>query len=60
MQPDGQWKQIASETTVGYKRIIPLNGNTGNSYGSGYKVRGVRVKITDSRACPLLHTLSVF
>ena len=57
------WTRRASNiqtTTVGYKRIIPLNGNTGNSYGSGYKVRGVRVKITDSRACPLLHTLSVF
>ena len=61
---DGKtWTRRASNiqtTTVGYKRIIPLNGNTGNSYGSGYKVRGVRVKITDSRACPLLHTLSVF
>ena len=57
------WTRRASNiqtTTVGYKRIIPLNGNTGNSYGNGYKVRGVRVKITDSRACPLLHTLSVF
>ena len=57
------WTQRASgiqTTTVGYKRIIPLNGNTGNSYGNGYKVRGLRVKITDSRACPLLHTLSVF
>ena len=47
-------------TTIGYKRIIPLNGSTSESYGSGYKVRGLRVKITDSRACPLLHTLSVY
>jgi len=47
-------------TTVGYKRIIPLNGSTSNSYGSGYSATGVRINITDSRACPLLHTISVF
>ena len=47
-------------TTVGYKRIVPLNGNTSNSYGDGFNVRGLRIRITDSRACPLLHTLSVF
>ena len=23
-QPDGSWKQIASETTIGYKRIVPV------------------------------------
>ena len=58
------WTRRASNiqtTTVGYKRIIPLNGNTAKSYDeNGFRVRGVRVKITDSRACPLLHTLSVF
>ena len=46
-------------TTVGYKRIVPLNGSTSN-YGSGFSVKGVRVTITDSKACPLLHTVSVF
>ena len=57
------WTQRASNiqtTTIGYKRIIPLNGNTSASYDAGFKVRGLRVRITDSRACPLLHTLSVF
>ncbi|MBP3227710.1 MAG: alpha-L-fucosidase [Bacteroidaceae bacterium] len=57
------WTQRASNiqtTTVGYKRIIPLNGSTSASYGAGYQVRGLRIRITDSRACPLLHTLSVF
>lgn len=57
------WTRRASNiqtTTVGYKRIIPLNGDTGKYDVNGFKVRGVRVKITDSRACPLLHTLSVF
>lgn len=47
-------------TTVGYKRIIPLNGSTSASYGSGYKAKYLRVTITDSKACPLLHTISVF
>lgn len=47
-------------TTIGYKRIIPLNGSTSASYDAGFNVRGLRVRITDSRACPLLHTLSVF
>ncbi|MBR6445382.1 MAG: discoidin domain-containing protein, partial [Prevotella sp.] len=57
------WTQRASNiqtTTVGYKRIIPLNGKTDSSYGTGFKARAIRIKITDSRACPLLHTLSVF
>ena len=47
------------QTTVGYKRIIPLNGSTSN-YGSALSVKGVRVTIEDSKACPLLHTLSVY
>ena len=47
-------------TTVGYKRIIPLNGSTSSSYGSGYQAKYVRVTITDSRACPTLHTLAVY
>lgn len=47
-------------TTVGYKRIIPLNGSTQNSYGTGYKAKIVRITITDSKACPLLHTVSIY
>lgn len=46
-------------TTVGYKRIIPLNGST-SSYDAGIRAQYVRVKITDSKACPTLHTLSIF
>lgn len=48
------------QTTVGYKRIIPLNGSTSASYGSGYTCKALRINITASRACPLLHTLSVY
>ena len=47
-------------TTVGYKRIIPLNGSTSNSYGNGYKAKQLRITILDSRACPLLSNLSVY
>lgn len=47
-------------TTIGYKRIIPLNGNTGSSYDAGKQAKYVRVKITDSKACPTLHTLAVY
>ena len=47
-------------TTIGYKRIIPLNGSTSSSYGTGYNVKAVRITINDSKACPLIHTLSVY
>lgn len=47
-------------TTVGYKRIIPLNGSVSNSYDNGYTAKYVRVSITASRSCPTLHTLSIY
>lgn len=47
-------------TTVGYKRIIPLNGSTVSSYGDGYTVKGVRIVIEDSKACPLISKVSVY
>lgn len=47
-------------TTVGYKRIIPLNGSTSASYDGGIAARYLRINILDSKACPLLHTLSVY
>ena len=47
-------------TTIGYKRIVPLNGSTAASYDAGYTVKALRINITDSRACPLLHTISVY
>lgn len=48
------------QTTIGYKRIIPLNGSTSSSYDAGTVAKAVRITITDSRACPLIHTLSVY
>lgn len=46
-------------TTVGYKRIIPMSGNT-QVYGDGVNAKYVRITISDAKACPLLHTISVY
>ena len=57
------WQELCpalETTTVGYKRIIPLNGSTSDSYGDGYQAKKLRISILDSRACPLLSNLSVY
>jgi alpha-L-fucosidase len=57
------WKELCPSletTTVGYKRIIPLNGKTSESFGNGYNAKQLRITILDSRACPLLSNLSVY
>ncbi len=46
-------------TTIGYKRIIPLNGST-TTYGKGYDIKALRIHIKDAKACPTLHTVNVF
>lgn len=47
-------------TTIGYKRIIPLNGSTSASYGTSVRAKYLRITIEDSKACPLLHTISIY
>ena len=47
-------------TTIGYKRIIPLNGSTSASYDNGYSAKYLRITIESSKACPTLHTVSIF
>ena len=62
-QDGSEWTELCPvmpTTTVGYKRIIPLNGKTAESYGNGYKAKQLRVTILDSRACPLLSNLNVY
>lgn len=49
-----------TQTTIGYKRIIPLCGSTQNSYAKGIDARYIKINITDSKACPLLHTVSIY
>ncbi|MBQ5971273.1 MAG: alpha-L-fucosidase [Prevotella sp.] len=56
------WRTASSSeamTTIGYKRIIPLNGSV-SGLASGYQARYIRVNITESKACPLLHTVAVY
>lgn len=53
------WKKCSTTTTtIGYKRIIPLGGSTSNY--TAVKAKYLRITINDSRACPTLHTVSVF
>ena len=54
------WTERASgiTTTIGYKRIVPLSGNTANY--TTVKAQYLRIKINDCRSCPTLHTLQVF
>jgi len=47
-------------TTIGYKRIIPLNGSTSNSYANPVRAKVVKITIKDAKACPLLHTVSIY
>ena len=46
-------------TTIGYKRIVPMSGNT-EVYGDGVKAKYLRINIEDARGCPLLHTVSIY
>ena len=60
---DGRiWKRVAEKietTTVGYRRIVPLEGDT-DAYNDGLEVKSLRVVIDDSKACPLITKLAVY
>lgn len=45
------WQQIAEGTTIGYKRILKLNGVNADA---------VRISITDSKACPVISNIAVY
>ncbi|MDR1516749.1 MAG: alpha-L-fucosidase [Dysgonamonadaceae bacterium] len=47
----GVWEKIAGGTTIGYKRILPLDN---------VETSAIRLKITDSKACPLISNVEVF
>lgn len=48
---DGAWKQVAEGTTIGYKRILRIDPVTTSR---------VRINIRESKACPLMHTVSIY
>ena len=49
--PDGGWTTIASETTIGYKRIVLTEKTTATK---------VRIKITEAYACPALCRFALY
>ncbi len=51
LNADGGWKEIASETTIGYKRIVKTEETTTSK---------VRVNILDSFACPVLNGFELY
>ncbi len=48
---DGNWKEIAKATTIGYKRIL--------RFPSIYASK-VRIHITDSKSCPVISNLGIY
>ncbi|MCR5710659.1 MAG: alpha-L-fucosidase [Bacteroidales bacterium] len=51
LQPDGSWKEIARETTVGYKRIVLTPTVTTSA---------VRIVVDDALACPTLNRVGLY
>ena len=48
---DGKWAKAASGTTVGYKRILPLDS---------VQTAKIRIRITDAKSCPLISNVEVY
>lgn len=48
---DGQWQEIASETTIGYKRVLRLPEMTATA---------IRLNITDAKACPTIANIELY
>ncbi|PHN03293.1 alpha-L-fucosidase [Flavilitoribacter nigricans] len=48
---DGSWQEIASETTIGCKRILRLPETTATA---------VRLNITDAKACPTIANIELY
>lgn len=47
-------------TTIGYKRIIPQNGQTEGSYNGSVTAKYVRVTITDCKSIPVIQNIEVY
>jgi alpha-L-fucosidase len=48
---DNAWQQVATGTTIGYKRILKFNP---------VKAGKVRINITASKACPLISNVAIY
>lgn len=48
---EGQWKKVASSTTIGYKRILEL---------APVSTSKIKISITDARACPLISNVEIY
>ena len=48
---EGSWKPLASATTIGYKRMLPLDS---------VNTQKLRINITESRACPVISNVEVY
>jgi len=47
----GKWQTVASASTIGYKRILLTDT---------YTTKGVRIRFTDCRACPVINRVGLF
>lgn len=52
MDDNGNWIEVANETTIGHKRILRLE--------SPVHTNKIRIRITDSKACPVLSQLAIY
>lgn len=48
---DGNWKELAKATTIGYKRVLRF---------PGVEAKKVRFNITDSKSCPVISNIGIY
>lgn len=48
---DGAWQKVAAGTTIGYKRILKVDP---------FSTDKIKITITDSKACPVISSVSLF
>jgi alpha-L-fucosidase len=48
---NNNWKEVATATTIGYKRILKLDPVTTNK---------IRINIIDSKACPIISAVEMY
>jgi len=51
VEKDGNWLEVAKGTTIGYKRILRINP---------VEAQNIRIKFTDSKACPVISNVEVY